>query len=127
MPGVIGASRFSPRPARGYRFHSLQVEIIEILLSHQSINQSIDPSGHRAQYLGGASALTNTQYRNADGEVWHRAAGAINRNLPTMRRDSSKIVAWLTTSRASSPARFALAGENSGEEDRGLPKKTTWR
>src|ERR1700690_3349547 len=28
MPGVIGASIFSPRPARGYRFHSLQVEII---------------------------------------------------------------------------------------------------
>ena len=26
--GVIGASMFSPRPARGYRFHSLQVEII---------------------------------------------------------------------------------------------------
>src|SRR6266700_8183738 len=28
MPGVIGASIFSPRPARGYRFHSLQVDII---------------------------------------------------------------------------------------------------
>jgi hypothetical protein len=28
MPGEIGASIFSPRPARGYRFHSLQVEII---------------------------------------------------------------------------------------------------
>src|SRR5271168_5404807 len=28
MPGEIGASRFSPRPMRGYRFHSLQVEII---------------------------------------------------------------------------------------------------
>src|ERR1700730_9833425 len=27
-PGVIGASMLSPRPARGYRFHSLQVEII---------------------------------------------------------------------------------------------------
>jgi len=26
--GEIGASMFSPRPARGYRFHSLQVEII---------------------------------------------------------------------------------------------------
>src|SRR5258706_13295741 len=32
MPGVIGASIFSPRPARGYRFHSLQVEIIIVLL-----------------------------------------------------------------------------------------------
>src|SRR5437879_6050258 len=31
MPGVIGASIFSPRPARGYRFHSLQVEIIVVL------------------------------------------------------------------------------------------------
>jgi hypothetical protein len=29
MPGEIGASRFSVRPARGNRFHSLQVEIIE--------------------------------------------------------------------------------------------------
>jgi hypothetical protein len=28
MPGLIGASMFSPRPGRGYRFHSLQVEII---------------------------------------------------------------------------------------------------
>jgi hypothetical protein len=28
MPGLIGASMFSPRAARGYRFHSLQVEII---------------------------------------------------------------------------------------------------
>ena len=30
MPGLIGASMFSPRPARGYRFHSLQVEIIPV-------------------------------------------------------------------------------------------------
>src|SRR5437763_10952016 len=29
MPGAIGASRLSPRPGRGYRFHSLQVEIIK--------------------------------------------------------------------------------------------------
>src|SRR5947209_1694366 len=28
MPGVIGASIFSPLPARGYRFHSLHFEII---------------------------------------------------------------------------------------------------
>jgi hypothetical protein len=28
IPGLIGASIFSPRSARGYRFHSLQVEII---------------------------------------------------------------------------------------------------
>src|SRR5580704_19772051 len=28
IPGLIGASIFSPRAARGYRFHSLQVEII---------------------------------------------------------------------------------------------------
>jgi hypothetical protein len=27
---VIGASIFPPRPGRGYRFHSLQVEIIEV-------------------------------------------------------------------------------------------------
>jgi hypothetical protein len=31
MPGEIGASMFSPRPGRGYRFHSLQVEIIKAL------------------------------------------------------------------------------------------------
>src|SRR5258708_7942287 len=29
-PGVIGATMFSPRPGRGYRFHSLQVEIIKV-------------------------------------------------------------------------------------------------
>jgi hypothetical protein len=34
MPGLIGASIFSPRPARGYRFHSLQVEIIAVPLRH---------------------------------------------------------------------------------------------
>src|SRR5471032_3667086 len=28
IPGLIGASIFSPRPARGYRFHSLKVEIL---------------------------------------------------------------------------------------------------
>src|ERR1700733_4640026 len=28
IPGEMGASRFSPRPVLGYRFHSLQVEII---------------------------------------------------------------------------------------------------
>src|SRR5450631_817016 len=28
MPGVIGASMLSPRPGRGYRFHSLHVVII---------------------------------------------------------------------------------------------------
>src|ERR1700722_18131231 len=32
-PGLIGATIFSPRPGRGYRFHSLQVEII--MLSSQ--------------------------------------------------------------------------------------------
>src|SRR5437764_10802135 len=32
IPGVIGASIFSPRPGRGYRFHSLHFEIIAISL-----------------------------------------------------------------------------------------------
>src|ERR1700722_17359990 len=31
MPGLIGATIFSPRPGRGYRFHSLQVEIMSRL------------------------------------------------------------------------------------------------
>src|SRR5258708_226067 len=35
MPGVIGASILSPRPARGERFHSLQVEIIVVLSQFQ--------------------------------------------------------------------------------------------
>src|SRR3978361_548359 len=34
MPGEIGASIFSTRPARGYRFHSLHVEIIVVLSRH---------------------------------------------------------------------------------------------
>src|SRR5262249_7309428 len=58
-----------------------------------SADQSIDPPAHQTQYLGGAFALTKTQYRNADDEFWHNATAAINRNLPTMRPDSSKIVA----------------------------------
>jgi len=38
----MGASMFSPRPGRGYRFHSLQVEIIAIPsrpLSRKSLRQ----------------------------------------------------------------------------------------
>src|SRR5436305_14902961 len=41
MPGLTGASIFSPRPARGYGFHSLQVEIIVIPSRHASRNQSM--------------------------------------------------------------------------------------
>jgi hypothetical protein len=35
---VIGASRFSPRPTLGYRFHSLQVEIITFPLRHPLVH-----------------------------------------------------------------------------------------
>src|ERR1700739_870416 len=35
IPGLIGASMFSPRCARGYRFHSLQVEITATPLRHR--------------------------------------------------------------------------------------------
>jgi hypothetical protein len=42
MPGLIGASIFSPRPARGYRFHSLQVEIIDSLRNIKKANISIE-------------------------------------------------------------------------------------
>jgi hypothetical protein len=45
MPGVIGASIFSPRPARGYRFHSLQVEIIVVA------SQFPKPQSISLQYL----------------------------------------------------------------------------
>src|SRR5579863_7731968 len=44
MPGVIGASRFSPRLARGYRFHSLQVEIMTAAPSRHSTPQLFGPS-----------------------------------------------------------------------------------
>src|SRR5580704_15016146 len=51
MPGEIGASRFSPRPGFGYRFHSLQVEIIAFLIRHarRKISQmkSRQPPGNR--------------------------------------------------------------------------------
>jgi hypothetical protein len=40
MPGEIGASIFSPRPARGYRFQSLQVEIIFLAPSQLQKPQS---------------------------------------------------------------------------------------
>src|SRR5712671_5152102 len=42
MPGVIGASIFSPRPARGYRFHSLQVEIIIVPSRPQKAGYQFD-------------------------------------------------------------------------------------
>jgi hypothetical protein len=54
MPGEIGASIFSPRPARGYRFHSLQVEIIyaSIAASNAVTIGSIKQSSNgRAQHL----------------------------------------------------------------------------
>ncbi len=50
MPGVIGASIFSPRPARGYRFHSLQVEIIVVPSRHrrpQSFSSNYSIAMHR--------------------------------------------------------------------------------
>jgi hypothetical protein len=71
MPGVIGASIFSPRPGRGYRFHSLQVEIILVLQSFSKIRsggvnlcrdlnvllqnrtRSRYPNQHIATWLGG--------------------------------------------------------------------------
>src|SRR5215510_6261048 len=42
MPGVIGASIFSPRPGRGYRFHSLHFEIIDYPCN-QKFLQLIEP------------------------------------------------------------------------------------
>src|ERR1700731_2439368 len=52
MPGVIGASIFSPRPARGYRFHSLQVQIIvappEVQKLHSLSNRSAGNAGYFA-------------------------------------------------------------------------------
>src|SRR5215213_3791696 len=46
MPGEIGASMFSPRPGRGYRFHSLQVEIIARTFAISEMRQfwSIEPA-----------------------------------------------------------------------------------
>src|SRR3954451_16024785 len=49
MPGVTGASMLSSRPARGYRFHSLQVEII-VILSRNSRQQSVDGNPAAASF-----------------------------------------------------------------------------
>src|SRR5215213_4467159 len=49
MPGEIGASMFSPRPGRGYRFHSLQVEIIARTFAVSEMRQfwSIEPANEQ--------------------------------------------------------------------------------
>src|SRR5215212_8762306 len=49
MPGEIGASMFSPRPGRGYRFHSLQVEIIARTFAISEMRQfwSIEPANEQ--------------------------------------------------------------------------------
>jgi hypothetical protein len=49
---VIGASMFSPRPGRGYRFHSLQVEIIVQSLATLEIRLFlVNSSSQRATFL----------------------------------------------------------------------------
>src|SRR3954466_14829174 len=50
-PGVIGASIFSPRPARGYRFHSLQVEIIAASSQLQKLQPSSSKRSSRKRRL----------------------------------------------------------------------------
>src|ERR1700730_5232603 len=51
MPGLIGASMFSPRPARGYRFHSLQVEIIVVPPQVQKLHSFSNRSAGNAGYF----------------------------------------------------------------------------
>src|SRR6185295_12480958 len=53
MPGLIGASIFSPLPARGYRFHSLHFEIILIpwaALQHCNKFQQTSPAAFAPQF-----------------------------------------------------------------------------
>src|ERR1700704_4291957 len=51
MPGVIGASIFSTRPGRGYRFHSLHFEIIAISLQLQKLQSIRTNHSARECYL----------------------------------------------------------------------------
>jgi hypothetical protein len=56
---VIGASMFSPRPGRGYRFHSLQVEIIVQSLATLEIRLFlVNSSSQRATFLLESESFT---------------------------------------------------------------------
>src|SRR5450432_2647909 len=61
MPGEIGASMFSPRPARGYRFHSLQVEIIFGPLAASKAATIFDKSSRRRRLFVPRSERVTTK------------------------------------------------------------------
>src|ERR1700737_1350558 len=65
MPGVIGASILPPRPARGYRFHSPQVEIIVGSLSARSRNHFHQIFSRAAPVC---AAIQTTCYRKRSGD-----------------------------------------------------------
>src|SRR5579863_1146647 len=103
MPGVIGASRFSPRLARGYRFHSLQVEIMTAAPSRHSTPQLFGPSAQPdATFLlhlcCDLNALLNCWFQVGASRIAQSA-----KNSSTMRRDWPRIMANVAVLPASSP------------------------
>src|SRR5258707_8404876 len=133
MPGVIGASIFSPRPARGYRFHSLQVEIISCSYSPEGRNH-FQYAVRRRRFVPRSECLTtkivpwNQPIANWPG-VTDRA-GQSTANYPQVlqlsrvRRDLTSGPAAITSAR---PRRcnksLLLAGRGGSEEDRPHLKK----
>src|ERR1700676_579166 len=92
MPGVIGASILPPRPARGYRFHSLQVEIIVGSLSAskpQSFSSNFQ-SG-RAYLCCNPNNLLQKKFRKSthDHDIPVTPGGH-----PTMRNNPPQLVRW---------------------------------
>src|SRR5258707_13323578 len=96
MPGVIGASIFSPRPARGYRFHSLQVEIISCSYSPERRNH-FQYSVRRRRFVPRSEHLTTKIVpRNQPVANWpggHRPGRQatppqITANLPVQSRSA---------------------------------------
>src|SRR5712675_1168909 len=132
MPGVIGASIFSPRPARGYRFHSLQVEIISCSYSLERRNH-FQYAVRRRRFVPRSECLTtkivpqNQPIANWPGG--HRPGRPIHRRLrqifqfSRVRRDLTSGPAAITSARPRGCNKsLLLAGRGGSGEDRALQK-----
>src|SRR5450759_154519 len=131
MPGEIGASIFPPRPARGYRFHSLQVEIIAI--PHKpAANIFIKSCSPKMPFVLQSEYLTTgnrCRKRAPDHDTVDEMAG--HRYCKSSTAEYGRVLQFgrfstpeaITRSRPPRPRHAPmLAGSGGREEDRRSPK-----
>ena len=135
MPGVIGASIFSPRPARGYRFHSLQVEIIVVPSQSRKVaTNCIKMYGWQHQIPLHFKHFIVKKFRGAASSQHIADIGAVIGNCNPSTAKSDRVLPFgpsrmlmgqrpllvtpaIITSARSAPAGAALAGSRGREED----------